>query len=160
MKTFTRQTYDPFIASSERYQDHHLLDLALYAAKKDLRDFYHLKPTAAPTGPWERRSPYGQVPIGGTRNAAADEVLRREFWVRIGGALVGGAFLIVPMWVFALSQDMVFLLGGTTVCVLLFGVLVAFIVSGPEAVFAATLAYAAVLMVFVGVVMEELGEKE
>lgn len=46
----------------------------------------------------------------------------------------------MPMWVFALRQGMVFLLGRTTACVLLFGVMVAFFVSGPEAVFVATLA--------------------
>lgn len=50
IKTFSRQTYDPFVASSERFLDDHLLDLTL-SDKKNMLTLEHLKATAIPTGP-------------------------------------------------------------------------------------------------------------
>ncbi|KAF2178706.1 hypothetical protein K469DRAFT_326820 [Zopfia rhizophila CBS 207.26] len=66
-------------------------------------------------------------------------------------------FLIGPMWLLVLKCELFFLLGATTVCVTGFGFLMACYVDGLKYVFVRTLAYAAVLMVFVGVIMQELG---
>ena len=55
------------------------------------------------------------------------------------------------MWGLVLNREVYFHLGLTTGCVLAFGFLMAWYLNTLEAVFAATLAYAAVLIVVVGV---------
>lgn len=158
MKKFSGQTYDPFIVSSERYHERELLVEALDINGLDLFTTARKKEEAIPTGPWEKYSPKGQVLIGGTRPDAEAEALYKAFWRRMAGAVLGGAFLVGPMWLFILHRNLVFLLGGTTVCVFLFRALTTFLVNSPGDVFTATLAYAAVLMVFVGVTIEESAE--
>jgi len=159
MAKFSRQRDDPFIASSERSHDNNLLQRAMnYRGKtasdlgdpSDPENLVHLKMSATPTGPWEVPSAgRGALPIANTRT----EVVRRALWSRIGGACIGGAFLIGPMWLLVLKQELYLQLGATTGCVSAFGLLMAWYQGTLEAVFAATLEYAAVLMVFVGVVM-------
>lgn len=70
---------------------------------------------------------------------------------------MGGAFLVAPMWLLALKQDLYLQLGITTGCVSIFGLLVAWYLSSLEAVFTACIAYAAVLMVFVGAMIQNKG---
>ena len=64
--------------------------------------------------------------------------------------------MVAPMWVLVLKRDMWVHLGVTTGCVFAFGFLASWSLGTLEGVFAATLAYAAVLMVFVGVMMQEI----
>ena len=159
MAKFSRQHNDPFIASSEHSHDDILLFDAMIRKDKtvsnlgnpsDPDNLVYLKESATPTGPWETRSRHrGARPIASTRA----EALRRALWSRIGGACVGGVFLIGPMWLLVLKQELYLQLGVTTGCVSAFGLLMACYLDTLEAVFAATLGYAAVLMVFVGVVM-------
>lgn len=157
MGRFSGQRHDPFRVSSERYQERKLLERLLQTEKlKAVGDFCWLKDTATPTGPWEE--PWepgkgGMRPIGGTRG----EAFRQALWSRAAGALVGAAFLIGPMWPLVLKQDIYLQLGMTTGCIIAFGSVMVFALRTLEAVFAATLAYAAVLMVFVGVVMQSVG---
>ncbi|EAA30344.2 hypothetical protein NCU08187 [Neurospora crassa OR74A] len=112
-----------------------------------------------PTGPWEtgdldssRKSASGLV---NTRTASA----KIAFWERVGAAVIGGAFLIGPMWILALERNLHVHLGVATGCVTAFGLSCSFYLKTVDGVFAVTLAYAAVIMVFVGVVLEEAGGK-
>lgn len=56
-----------------------------------------------------------------------------------------------------LKQEIYISLGLTMGCVAAFGLLMVSKMESLEAVFAATFAYAAVLMVFVGVIMQKVG---
>lgn len=123
-----------------------------FGPRKMLTRHCSLKPLAMATGPWEDGNGAMQ-PIGGTRG----ERLRRALWSRVTGALVGAAFLVGPMWLLALKQEIYLQLGVTTGCIVAFGLVMVVSLNTLDAVFAATLAYAAVLMVFVGVVAQGLG---
>jgi hypothetical protein len=147
MAKFSRRSDDPFIASSERQHDHILILNAMNLTGKTARDLNERKARAIPTGPWEN-STSGAQPVGGTRT----EALSRALWSRIGAALLGGIFLVGPMWALSLRREAIFQLGFTTGCVFSFALLVAWYASTADVVFTATLAYAAVLMVFVGAV--------
>lgn len=150
MGKFSGQRHDPFRVSGERFQEKWLLR-RLMRHKKSMRHFNWRKDAAVPTGPWEDGEGFLR-PIGGTRG----EAFRHAFWSRAAGALVGAAFLVGPMWALALEQNIYLQLGVTTGCIFAFGLVMVVAVGTLEAVFAATLAYAAVLMVFVGVVMQSL----
>ncbi|KAJ0108160.1 hypothetical protein J7T55_000125 [Diaporthe amygdali] len=151
MGRFAGQRHDPFRVSSERFQEKILLDRVAIRLGKTVADFTHLQPEALATGPWEDGESVMR-PIGGTRG----ETFRRALWSRIASTLVGAAFLIGPMWLLVLNQNLYLQLGVTTGCVVMFGLVMVAALETLEAVFAATLAYAAVLMVFVGVVMDGL----
>ncbi|KAI1452128.1 hypothetical protein F4805DRAFT_47114 [Annulohypoxylon moriforme] len=157
MTDATQKRYDIFIASSERNQDRAHLRAAIIDADKGVDDFTAKdQKFALPTGPWEVVPEGGKpVPIGGTRNASVQSLLRRALMTRVFLALLGSAFLVGPMWLLALKRDLIFDLGATTVAVTIFGLLLAFVVDKGDQVFAGTLAYAAVLMVFVGVIIQE-----
>ncbi|KAL2814810.1 hypothetical protein BJX63DRAFT_431199 [Aspergillus granulosus] len=146
---------DPFIASSERLHDNHLLEREMGRQGKIPSDLEELKGSARPTGPWEKGNKGAAQPVYATRG----ETLKRGLLSRLAGALVGGAFLVGPMWLLALERDLYFQLGFTTGCVSLFGFLMAWSLDTLEAVFAASIAYAAVLMVFIGVIMQETGDR-
>ncbi len=93
-------------------------------------------------------------PIGGSRPDRLKSLLQRAYWLRVGENVVGGAFVIGPMWLLALKQDLIFQLGATTVCGAGFGAILAWYSDASGQGFAATLAYAAVVMVFVDVMVE------
>jgi hypothetical protein len=134
-------------------QERELLEKLLETERlKAVADFSWLKKMATATGPWEDGT-YEMRPIGGTRG----DSFKRAFWSRAAGAGVGAAFLIGPMWPLVLKQDIYLQLGITTGCIIAFGSVMVFALDKLEAVFAATLGYAAVLVVFVGVVMQNLG---
>lgn len=61
------------------------------------------------------------------------------------------------MWLLVLKRGVYFQLGFTTGCVSVFALMVAWIATTADVVFSASLAYAAVLMVFIGVMMQEQG---
>ncbi|KAL0471772.1 hypothetical protein QR685DRAFT_214247 [Neurospora intermedia] len=112
-----------------------------------------------PTGPWETFD-NGDLNIRAsalinTRTTSA----KKAFWERVGAAVLGGAFLITPMWILALHRQLFVHLGIATGCVAAFGFSLSFYVARAEEVFAATLAYAAVIMVFVGIVIQETDSK-
>jgi hypothetical protein len=163
MAKFSGQRKDPFIASSERSQDNSLLQRAINYHSKFVNRYDHHDPnnlidlisSAAVTGPWEDlRQDWNGDAIANTRA----EVNRRARWSRIGGACVGGGFLIAPMWLLVLKQELYIQLGVTTGCVSTFGLLMAWYLPTLEAVFASTLAYSAVLMVFVGAIMGNIAK--
>lgn len=84
------------------------------------------------------------------------QTLKKALWSRLVGALLGGVFLIGPMWLLVLVREIWVHLGVTTGCVFAFGLLASWSLSTLGEVFAATLAYAAVLMVFVGVMLQAI----
>lgn len=158
MTDATQKPYDLFIASSERYQDQVHLRHAMIGALKSLHSFgAKERQNPIPSGPWEPEpsGDGGAVPIGGTRNASVKNLLQRALVMRICMALIASALLIGPMWLLALKRDLIFDLGTTTVAVTVFGLLLAFVLDKRDQVFTGTLAYAAVLMVFVGVIIQE-----
>ncbi|KAH7384517.1 hypothetical protein BKA66DRAFT_608708 [Pyrenochaeta sp. MPI-SDFR-AT-0127] len=76
----------------------------------------------------------------------------KAFWKRFLIALFGGLALVVPMLIMKLHEDRTTALATTSIAVLLFAVCIAtFSNALPEFIVSAVAAYAAVLVVFVGV---------
>lgn len=102
---------------------------------------------AFPAGePWEPDDESESIP--GTRTNVANQ----SFWNRVKMATVGGVFLIGPMWAMVLSNDWRYTgLITTTVFVAVFGLSMSAALDKPMDVLSSTAAYAAVLVVFVGV---------
>ncbi|KLU87172.1 hypothetical protein MAPG_06175 [Magnaporthiopsis poae ATCC 64411] len=104
-----------------------------------------------PRGLAKAEETYAQ-PIGGLRPERSQAQQWREFLSRFAFAVVGGAFLIVPMWIMVKLKDkhrdlpLIF----TTLSVFICGVATARMLDRPEVVLSITAAYAAVLVVFVG----------
>lgn len=140
---------DPFIASRARVYDNIYLKFAITLHSKEATDIAPVE-TAIPTGPWEDRHRQSAKSIANTRG----ETQKKAFLLRIGGAVVGGVFLIFPMWLMMLKQETYLSVSMTTGCVAAFGLLMALSMGSLDAVFAATFAYAAVIMVLVGVMMQ------
>lgn len=190
MAKFALEANDPFIATSQRHNDHIFFEAALFNEGLDLEDLLppHLsrisgsQPSTAaqdgetegerrqrewierllkasiPSGPWETDEKDSRKLASGLINTRTTSA-KLAFWERVGAAVIGGAFLIGPMWVLALKRDLFVHLGVATACVIAFGFSLSFYLKTVDGVFAATLAYAAVIMVFVGIVIEETGSK-
>ena len=123
-----------------------------------MRSLYHeAKDDALPTGRWEYPVNDLANPIGGTRNDNIKSQSRHAFWWKLGAAIVGTGFLISPMWLLALKQHLYLQLEATTGFVFGFGLVLAYFMDKIDQVFAGTLAYAAVLMVFVGLSIQRAG---
>jgi hypothetical protein len=146
------RAYDYFIVSSERYHDQAIILGKLGSHTSGIRDLYAEKINdALPTGPWECLNEDGQAnPIGRTRNDRINSLLRHTFWWKLSAAIVGSGFLVGPMWLLALKQRLYLQLGATTGFVFMFGLVLAYFVDKVDQVFAGAFAYAAILMVFVG----------
>ncbi|KAK3400737.1 hypothetical protein B0T20DRAFT_405159 [Sordaria brevicollis] len=114
-----------------------------------------LQKHAAPTGPWEVDNPSASSKPASALVSTRTKAWKRAYWTRIGAAVIGGAFLIAPMWILALQRNLYVHLGVATGCIGAFGVSMSLYLETVDNVFAATLAYAAVIMVFVGIVIEE-----
>jgi hypothetical protein len=88
--------------------------------------------------------------IGGNRVAMSRSKKRKEFWKHVGASLVAGGFLIAPMWLMVLHNTLYTALVGTSVLVLLCGLVSAKMLDGLNDVVTVTAGYAAILVVFVG----------
>ena len=100
-------------------------------------------------GKWE----IGNVrpePVGGTRDENFQRAWAAGFRHRVGAAAVGGIFLIGPMWLMVLHKTRYTVLISTTIFVTVFGLLMALVLDKLMDVLSSTAAYAAVLVVFVG----------
>jgi hypothetical protein len=97
-------------------------------------------------GPWEEE----KTPIGGTRNENVKKSWILGFRQRIVMAALGGVLLIAPMWLMVLHNTLYTALVSTTVLVFVFGPMVSALVERLMDVLSGTAAYAAVLVVFVG----------
>lgn len=144
---------DDFLVTGERFIDgyvlHSLLDKD--AAKDD--KLRAARPIPVP-GPWESAS----IPIGGTRSENRAKSELAQLRDRVVMALLGGVFLVGPMWLMMLHRTLYTCLVATTVCVVLFGLVMAWLLERPMEVLSGTAAYAAVLVVFVGLNNAEVGD--
>ena len=134
---------DPFLVTGERSVDDWVLQQAMQNLETKSEDFG--KPIIVPV-PWEVKS----HPIGLPRNNQVAKTWIKGFKERLGIAAVGGFFLIGPMWLMVLHNTLYTCLVSTTVFVIAFGVLMAWSLNDSKDVMAGTAAYAAVLVVFVG----------
>ncbi|KAF2117947.1 hypothetical protein BDV96DRAFT_597807 [Lophiotrema nucula] len=156
--TSSSSAYDFFIASSERFHDHKVNRSAMDRRTFDDTVLYNKeKGDLLHTGPWENDKKGYVNPIGGTRNDNIKSLSRHAFWWKLGAAIVGAGFLVGPMWLLALKQRLYLQLEVTTGFVFGFGLILAYFVDKIDQVFAGTLAYAAVLMVFVGLSIQGAG---
>ncbi|KAH7629500.1 hypothetical protein B0T09DRAFT_358443 [Sordaria sp. MPI-SDFR-AT-0083] len=182
MGKYANAADDPFIATSQRLYDKIFLESAMdhdgYRMPKDFLPppqqqspknhqsrSQHETPAqlvsllmrhAAPAGPWERDNTDKPArALISTRTKA----WKRAYWTRISAASIGGAFLIAPMWILGLQRNLYVHLGVATGCIIAFGTSMSLYLETVDSVFAATLAYAAVIMVFVGIIIEETGGK-
>ncbi|KAH8160916.1 hypothetical protein CIB48_g7326 [Xylaria polymorpha] len=133
---------DPFYVTGERYIDSYVLHSLLGDARKDITG----KSIPVDT-PWEHTG----EPIGGTRNYMMAKSENAEFRKRIAIAAVAGFFLLGPMWLMVLHNTLYTCLVSTTISVTVFGFILAYSLDSPKEVMSGTAAYAAVLVVFVGV---------
>jgi hypothetical protein len=89
-------------------------------------------------------------PIGGTRYLNARKTRMKAFWERMCVATIGGGLLLGPMWLMMLRDDLYTRLITTTACVAFLGMFGSFWLEKSDQVLQITAAYAAVLVVFVG----------
>lgn len=83
-------------------------------------------------------------------NTSRSDYVQNKTHRRLGMAVIGGAFLIGPMWLMVLHNTLYTGLVTTTVLVTVFGMMMAYIAVDENNVLSSTAAYAAVLVVFVG----------
>ena len=141
MSTCSQYPQDPFLVSGERIVDHFILDNTLATVDKD-----GIEGIIPVPGPWGEES----LPIGGTRNDNVAKSWSKGFYSRIAMATLGGFLLVGPMWLMVLNNTLYTCLVTTTAFVTVFGLLMAWFLEKPMEVMSATAAYAAVLVVFVG----------
>ena len=135
---------DCFLISGERKVDDYVMQKV--GVQTDPRDADAKNPPIPVLGPWEEDN----IPIGGTRNENVKKSWVRGFRRRLVMAAVGGTFLVAPMWLMVLHNTLYTALVSTTVFVLVFGSLMSALLEKPMDVLSGTAAYAAVLVVFVG----------
>ncbi|KAK4251343.1 hypothetical protein C7999DRAFT_10969, partial [Corynascus novoguineensis] len=136
---------DNFLVTGERYIDDYVLQQMLGADARQDAKLAKSKPIPV-VGPWEDKS----VPIGGTRSEYRTKSELAQLRDKIIMALLGGVFLVGPMWLMVLRRNLYTSLVTTTMCVAVFGLVMAKLLHRPMEVLSGTAAYAAVLVVFVG----------
>ncbi len=148
MNECSQRLEDPFLASGEHFVDYWVIKQAINSAKHRqqflARDF---EPAPSLT-PWKGREDTN--PIGGTRSETVRNARIKGFVKRVTIAACGGAFLVGPMWLMVLHHTKYTALVSTTVCVVAFGFFMASFLEREIDVLSSTAAYAAVLVVFVG----------
>jgi predicted small integral membrane protein len=140
---------DPFLATGEYLLDNYVLNRNI---PEPLRtDIGWQDPSL---GRWEVERPGNQnqtfTSICGTRGANLYISRRRKVKDRLVLAVIGGAFLIGPVWLMVLQGGRYTSLITTTSFVIVFGIFMVYYLSEAKDVLASTAAYAAVLVVFVG----------
>ncbi|KAL2270050.1 hypothetical protein VTJ83DRAFT_2234 [Remersonia thermophila] len=158
MGQFGHQANDPFVISAERLTEDQIMQLAWKGAIQDPleRDAAYNDLKEAAARPWES----AWNPIGGTRYDTKRQAWYSAFLRRLLISLFGGLFMLAPMWIMVLHNTRATCLATTTVFTVVFGVIVARFVERPGEVLAGTLAYAAVLVVFVGLAVELDGNSD
>lgn len=143
------QPNDPFYVTGERFVER----MMMQSAMRDMENEADRLHEAESALRWETAGDLPS-PIGGTRDGNFWEVWWKSFRQRVGVAAVGGIFLIAPMWLMVLHNTLYTTLVSTTVFVVVFGLLMALCLDKMMEVMSATAAYAAVLVVFVGLTTE------
>jgi len=149
MTTRSQQPIDPFIVTGERHIDDYVLNTTIdhyipqgLDKQKTTNDI-----TSYITPP---ESELTRTPIGGIRQANAQRSELKSLRKKLTMAAVGGAFLVGPMWLMVLHRSRYTALVSTTVLVICFGITMACSLKSEMDVLSSTAAYAAVLVVFVG----------
>ncbi|KAK4107364.1 hypothetical protein N656DRAFT_720282, partial [Canariomyces notabilis] len=141
---------DPFYISGESWLHRKLLEHYL---KKPSRDGQRLQSSFESTGVWETSATDPEA-AGNNRRVN----FRRKWWKgfreRLGMAALGAVMLMAPMWLMVLHNTLWTALVSTTSFVLTFGVLSAAFMNSLVEVLSSTAAYAAVLVVFAGLITE------
>ncbi|KAM0258097.1 hypothetical protein ACHAQJ_004002 [Trichoderma viride] len=145
MGQFIWKSYDPFYITCERFVERHMMQSAMEGMENEADPLRWAKSV----GRWETERDRPE-PIGGTRGGNFRKAWVKGFQQRVSVAAVGGAFLIGPMWLMVLHKTLYTALVSTTVFVVLFGLVMAVWLDKLMDVMSATAAYAAVLVVFVG----------
>lgn len=141
-----RDLQDPFVVLTQRYLDADVLRMLLHGVPRDKRKPDGLDGTVEFGKPLEREP----QAIGGTRYVMSQQAKFAAFQGRLVMALVGGAFLVGPMWLMVLRNDLHTSLISASAFVFAWGLVMAWRLDKPMNVLAVTAAYAAVLVVFVG----------
>ena len=144
---------DPFYVSGTRCNDRALL--AHYIGP---RGSHQILKTATVSGPWETKDATDSQQKHDTRTENYRRSWMRGFYERVGVAALSGAFLIAPMWLMVLHKTLYTGLISTTGFVAVFGFTAAAFLRHPTEVVACTAAYAAVLVVFVGLTTENAAD--
>lgn len=133
---------DPFLITGERLLDRQVLadTVERHLSPRECRRL--VPKTASLRLHWEQ----DRVPIAEPRSRSR----LVAFLLRLTVAAVAAAFLIVPMWLMMLDRDLYPSLITTTVFIVVFGLLMVVVLQDPNSVVSSTAAYAAVLVVFVG----------
>ncbi|KAF4440254.1 hypothetical protein FACUT_3578 [Fusarium acutatum] len=152
MEKRSLQPEDPFYMSSEKYQDRKLLEAIL----GDKKDSFEGQPVFPAIGHWQK----GPDESRSVRYTRQDNY-KRNWTVGLhqrlavaAVAAVGGIFLMAPMWLMVLRNTLYTALVSTTVFVTVFGLMAAIYLTSLMDVMSSTAAYAAVLVVFVGLITE------
>ena len=146
MTACSKRERDPFLATGEYWIDHRVIQRAMESVPREFRD-----------GPFDIiqsiqkwRYEDDTSTIGGTRNASNRKLATKGFYKRLRTAAISGVFLLGPMWLMALHHELHTALVSTTLAVALFGFGMSWFLEKESDVLASTAAYAAVLVVFVG----------
>ena|SRR5436305_535001 len=146
MRTRSKEATDPFLVTGERWVDHCVLQRVMDEKPDYFRwEEYHVDDSI---GAWKGKD--DPAPIGGTRNENIKESESKNFRNRLKMAAFGGAFLVGPMWLMVLHRTRYTALVSTTVFVSVFGLVMTKYLDKEMDVLTSTAAYAAVLVVFVG----------
>ena len=150
MEECSRLPNDPFYVSGEHWLHRHLLNHHLANRSRDGRA---IKQEVRPVGAWEA----GPSDSAHTSNNRRETFLRKwkqGFYQRLSVATAAAVFLIAPMWLMVLEKSPYTALASTTAFVVVFGLGSAVLLESLIEVMSSTAAYAAVLVVFVGLVTE------
>lgn len=137
---------DPFVVTSKRVVDANVLNVLINQIPLEVRRTENEFAAVNFATPVESRA----HPIGETRSVVARKQKIHSFLERLVIALVGGAFLVVPVWIMVLYRAKYTSLVVTSSAVVLCGIVTAWKLERSEHVLSVTAAYAAVLVVFVG----------
>ncbi|KAI1140703.1 hypothetical protein F5Y05DRAFT_374529 [Hypoxylon sp. FL0543] len=138
MVKFSGQQSDPFVATAERCVDSILMNKAMRIEQA--------RPRELPPFHFPGLTSESLTPITIPRSDATSEALI----TRIAVAAGAGLFLIAPMWIMVLHNTLWTGLATTTAFVAVFGLSMAYFLSENIHVLSISAAYAAVLVVFVG----------
>ncbi len=146
---------DPFVLTTKRMPDYELIKSCAdffdnYVDERLLSEAVYDDYDTKPPFPPQTKS-WNDIDLAGEGRAAQ---LKQSDWQLFVGRLImaftGGVFLIGPMLIMVLINTLVASLVTTSVCVLVFGVVMSLSVENKFDVMSGTAAYAAVLVVFVG----------
>ncbi|KAK4099030.1 hypothetical protein N658DRAFT_498843 [Parathielavia hyrcaniae] len=134
---------DPFRMTGENKLDRLILDTSLGDARSRRFDSMHVRDVRQWDGHMRAIIP-----------SRTDNQYKRLL-SRLVVSAIGAGFLIGPMWLMMIQRGLHVALVSTTVFVAVFGALAAFFLDSHAHVLSSTAAYAAVLVVFVGLTSEE-----